>query len=169
MTWINVGSASDVRLFFFIRLQTALSADSQHRNSGVSALIGKSCWSVRFDKGTRKMPPTPLAKSARIEARDLTTSSSTAPAKRPTAVSEARAETSSAQAGEPSFQLDEIWNYGVDFWQRSILFWDVLRQRANNMMEQPPVGEVFAVDASGRSHGCRAQAPGDCCRKLPDA
>jgi pimeloyl-ACP methyl ester carboxylesterase len=37
-------------------------------------------------------------------------------------------------------QAGDFWNYGVNAWQRSILFWDVLRQRANNMMEHEEAG-----------------------------
>ena len=32
--------------------------------------------------------------------------------------------------------FDDGLRYHLDLWQRSILFWDVLRQRANNMLEQ---------------------------------
>lgn len=39
-----------------------------------------------------------------------------------------------------SVQLSDFWAYGIDAWQRSILFWDVLRQRANNMMEHDEAG-----------------------------
>lgn len=34
----------------------------------------------------------------------------------------------------------DVWNYGLDAWQRSVLFWDVLRQRANIMLEQEESG-----------------------------
>ena len=36
--------------------------------------------------------------------------------------------------------LNEVWGYGFDFWQRSILFWDTLRQRADNMLEHERAG-----------------------------
>jgi pimeloyl-ACP methyl ester carboxylesterase len=39
-----------------------------------------------------------------------------------------------------SVQFGDFWTYGFDAWQRSILFWDVLRQRANNMMEHDEAG-----------------------------
>ena len=32
------------------------------------------------------------------------------------------------------------WDYGFDVWQRTILFWDTLRQRANNMLEHERAG-----------------------------
>lgn len=31
-------------------------------------------------------------------------------------------------------------SYQLDYWQRSILFWDTLRERANNMMEHEQQG-----------------------------
>ena len=31
-------------------------------------------------------------------------------------------------------QFEEVWRYQVDFWQRSVLFLDVLRERADNML-----------------------------------
>lgn len=34
----------------------------------------------------------------------------------------------------------DVWTYGVDVWQRSVLFWDVLRRRANIMMEHDEAG-----------------------------
>lgn len=37
-------------------------------------------------------------------------------------------------------QPADLWNYSVDVWQRSVLFWDVLRQRANNMLEHEEAG-----------------------------
>lgn len=33
-----------------------------------------------------------------------------------------------------------IWAYSIDAWQRSVLFWDVLRKRANNMLEHEDAG-----------------------------
>ena len=34
----------------------------------------------------------------------------------------------------------DAWTYGLDVCQRSVLFWDVLRQRANNMLEHERAG-----------------------------
>lgn len=34
----------------------------------------------------------------------------------------------------------DAWTYSIDFWQRSVLFWDVLRKRANNMLEHEEAG-----------------------------
>ena len=34
----------------------------------------------------------------------------------------------------------EPWAYAIDVWQRSILFWDTLRRRANNMLEHERAG-----------------------------
>lgn len=50
----------------------------------------------------------------------------------------------------PTQWVSEAIAYGVDHWQRSILFWDVLRQRDNNYLAhlsagQPPV-LIFAYD-----------------------
>ncbi len=36
--------------------------------------------------------------------------------------------------------MQEAWDYQLDVWQRSILFWDTLRQRANNMLEHERAG-----------------------------
>lgn len=40
----------------------------------------------------------------------------------------------------PAQPLQEAWDYQLDVWQRSILFWDALRQRANNMLEHERTG-----------------------------
>lgn len=37
-------------------------------------------------------------------------------------------------------QASDPWTYAVDVAQRSVLFWDVLRQRANNMLEHEEAG-----------------------------
>lgn len=37
-------------------------------------------------------------------------------------------------------QLHDGWDYGLDLWQRTILFWDTLRQRADNMLEHERAG-----------------------------
>jgi pimeloyl-ACP methyl ester carboxylesterase len=44
------------------------------------------------------------------------------------------------EAGTPSLQLEDPWSYTVDAWQRTVLFWDVLRRRANIMMEHEEAG-----------------------------
>ena len=36
--------------------------------------------------------------------------------------------------------LEEAWDYGLDALQRTVLFWDVLRQRADNMLEHEEAG-----------------------------
>ncbi len=40
----------------------------------------------------------------------------------------------------PAAPTREFWDYGLDVWQRSVLFWDALRQRANNMLEHERAG-----------------------------
>ncbi|HEX9741438.1 MAG TPA: DUF3141 domain-containing protein, partial [Nitrospiraceae bacterium] len=40
----------------------------------------------------------------------------------------------------PAQPLQEAWDYQLDVWQRSILFWDALRRRANNMLEHERTG-----------------------------
>ncbi len=45
---------------------------------------------------------------------------------------------STAISGAPA--LAEPWAYAIDVWQRSILFWDTLRRRANNMLEHERAG-----------------------------
>ncbi len=42
-------------------------------------------------------------------------------------------------AGTP-FDPTGIWAYSIDAWQRSVLFWDVLRKRANIMLEHEEAG-----------------------------
>jgi hypothetical protein len=39
-----------------------------------------------------------------------------------------------------SVGLTDLSRCGIDVWQRSILFWDVLRQRANTMIEYDEAG-----------------------------
>src|SRR3989304_8118463 len=53
---------------------------------------------------------------------------------------DAVASASPTKADASSFQPGELWEYGIDVWQRSVLFWDVLRQRANIMMEHEEAG-----------------------------
>jgi Protein of unknown function (DUF3141) len=36
--------------------------------------------------------------------------------------------------------LEDAWRYQVDFWQRSVLFLDILRERANNMLAHEQAG-----------------------------
>ncbi len=56
--------------------------------------------------------------------------------------------------------LQEALDYGPDLWQRSIMFWDTLRQRANDMLEHeraglPPVLDFkyeTLLDARGFEH-----------------
>ena len=36
--------------------------------------------------------------------------------------------------------LHDAWDYGLDVWQRTVLFWDTLRQRADNMLEHEHAG-----------------------------
>jgi hypothetical protein len=50
------------------------------------------------------------------------------------------AEVTPVKPDVPSSRPGDFWTYGIDAWQRSILFWDVLRQRANNMMEHDEAG-----------------------------
>ncbi len=40
----------------------------------------------------------------------------------------------------PTSPKGEPWDYGLDVWQRTVLFWDTLRQRANNMLEHERAG-----------------------------
>ncbi|MBU2582244.1 MAG: DUF3141 domain-containing protein [Alphaproteobacteria bacterium] len=41
---------------------------------------------------------------------------------------------------------NDLFRYQVDVWQRSILFWDTLRQRANNMLEHERAGLPPVLD-----------------------
>ena len=63
-----------------------------------------------------------------------------APARRPKTTQDAVASAGAAKADASPFQPGELWNYGIDVWQRSVLFWDALRQRANIMMEHEEAG-----------------------------
>ena len=47
----------------------------------------------------------------------------------------ARPQATPAMAVPALLRADDPWNYVVDAWERSVLFWDVLRRRANNMLE----------------------------------
>jgi len=46
----------------------------------------------------------------------------------------------SSQAASTLFDPAGIWAYPIDAWQRSVLFWDVLRKRANTMLEHEEAG-----------------------------
>lgn len=54
----------------------------------------------------------------------------------------AEAQATKPSPGSVSFVglLHEAWRYQVDFWQRSLLFLDTLRERANNMLEHERAG-----------------------------
>lgn len=36
--------------------------------------------------------------------------------------------------------VTDLWRYQVDFWQRNVLFWDTLRERANQMLAHEQAG-----------------------------
>jgi hypothetical protein len=40
----------------------------------------------------------------------------------------------------PAPTLRNLWGYSLDVWQRTILFWDTIRQRADNMLEHERTG-----------------------------
>jgi Protein of unknown function (DUF3141) len=63
-------------------------------------------------------------------------------AKAPKRVHVAKREDASATTG----WLGEVWPYQIDVWQRSILFWDTLRQRADNMLEHERAGMPPLLD-----------------------
>ena len=63
-----------------------------------------------------------------------------APARRPKTTPDAVASAGAAKVDASPFQPGELWNYGIDVWQRSVLFLDALRQRANIMMEHEEAG-----------------------------
>lgn len=49
-------------------------------------------------------------------------------------------------APAPVESLQDASIYGLDVWQRSVLFWDVLRQRADNMLEHERAGMPPLLD-----------------------
>jgi len=59
---------------------------------------------------------------------------------RPNATPNAVASATPAKVDVSSFEPSAPWDYLIDVWQRSVLFWDVLRQRANIMMEHEEAG-----------------------------
>jgi len=75
------------------------------------------------------------------------------------------------------------WAYALDFWQRSVLFWDTLRRRANNMLEHereglPPLLDFkyeTILDARRFEHPANyallriTEAGGDCLEDCVDA
>jgi pimeloyl-ACP methyl ester carboxylesterase len=58
----------------------------------------------------------------------------------PKTAAEAGAEAGPRKAATTSIQPSDPWTYAIDAWQRSVLFSDVLRQRANIMMEHEEAG-----------------------------
>src|SRR6516225_12024559 len=44
------------------------------------------------------------------------------------------------KAGEEPWKTTDLLVYQRDVWQRTVLFWDTLRQRANNMLEHERAG-----------------------------
>jgi len=49
-------------------------------------------------------------------------------------------ETAAAPERAAAASIGDAWKYQRDFWQRSVLFWDALRERANNMLEHERAG-----------------------------
>lgn len=62
------------------------------------------------------------------------------PPTQPRAAPGAVAEVGPEKAATTSVQPADLWNYSIDAWQRSVLFWDVLRQRANIMLDHEEAG-----------------------------
>ncbi len=66
------------------------------------------------------------------------------------AIENAQLAPSSAARGMPEPELlpalDDIVNYQRDLWERSILFWDTLRQRADNMIAHERAGKPPLLD-----------------------
>ena len=62
-----------------------------------------------------------------------------------------------AASANPQTVVRDWWEYNIDFAQRSILFWDTLRQRGNNWIAHEEAGKppVFAYEyemlADGRT------------------
>jgi len=84
-----------------------------------------------------------------------TTSPTKAEAKRPAkrrppppkpASAAAPAATPQQPDGAKKFPLQDIWAYQRDVWERSILFWDTLRQRADNMIAHERAGKPPLLD-----------------------
>ena len=86
------------------------------------------------------MPRTPVKRSKTRALSLVKAASPIALATGAKTASDAVAVADPVTAGTPSMPLGDFWNYGIDAWQRSVLFWDVLRQRANNMMEHEEAG-----------------------------
>jgi len=97
------------------------------------------------NSGSRKdialmSPTTPTKRSSTETVSLVENRRSVAPATGPKTAPAAVAEAGPSKAAAPSVQPDDLWNYPIDVWQRSVLFWDVLRQRANNMLEHEEAG-----------------------------
>ena len=87
------------------------------------------------------MPPATLAKRSKTENISLVqTPPPVAPVTGPKTGPDGVAKRDPTNAAAISFQPEDLWNYSIDAWQRSVLFWDVLRQRANNMLEHEEAG-----------------------------
>src|SRR5262245_23504426 len=87
------------------------------------------------------MPQKTPAKQPRIEETTLLqTSSPVVSLMSPRMGPEAGADPDSAEPAATSMELSDFWTYPADIWQRSVLFWDVLRKRANIMLEHEEAG-----------------------------
>lgn len=49
-------------------------------------------------------------------------------------------QTKSVTQGTPLGDAEALWAYGTDVWQRSVLFWDTLRKRANDVLDREASG-----------------------------
>lgn len=83
---------------------------------------------------------TPTKRSRAESVSPMQTPSSRGPAPATTAKPAATAEQNADKVAALSVQPADFWNYSIDAWQRSVLFWDVLRKRANIMLEHEEAG-----------------------------
>jgi pimeloyl-ACP methyl ester carboxylesterase len=84
--------------------------------------------------------PTSSAKRPRVEVTEARAAPPISLVTRPKQALDVTPEAGGAKVAPAILGSGELWDYGIDVWQRSMLFWDVLRQRGNIMMEHEEAG-----------------------------
>src|SRR5262249_25945550 len=85
-------------------------------------------------------PKTPAKRSTTEKAAVVQTPSAVVSLLKPQTGPKVGSEPDPSKPAVASLELNELWTYSADVWQRSVLFLDALRKRANIMLEHEEAG-----------------------------